>query len=224
MQYNTDRPHLKLREYGRSVQNLVAFIKSEPDKTKRSSYMATLVELMKQINPNISKDATEYDQKIWDDIFIISEFELDVDTPYPKPETSLLDRKPKRMKPYFNEIKFRHYGRSIEKLIEKAIELEDPKEREGAVVVIGKLMKSFYLTWNKENIEDEQVLMNIRRMSDNRLDINIATVKELRLFDMGKPILQGGQRPFRHQGKNQKSGHRNGPGNKQHQHRRRRPR
>jgi hypothetical protein len=207
MEYNTDRAHLKLREYGRSVQNLVKFIKAEPDKAKRTKHVETLVELMKMINPNLNKDATEYDQKIWDDVQIIADFELDVDSPYPKPDSSLLDRKPKRMKPYSNEIKFRHYGRSIEKLIEKAVDLDDPKERQGAVVVIGKLMKSFYQTWNKEVIEDEQVLANIKKLSDNKLDIDINTVKELRLFDMGKPTQQlGNQRPFRpfQGGKNKK--------------------
>jgi hypothetical protein len=209
MEYNTDRAHLKLREYGRSVQNLVKFIKAEPDKAKRTKHVETLVELMKMINPNLSKDATEYDQKIWDDVQIIADFELDVDSPYPKPDATLLDRKPKRMKPYSNEIKFRHYGRSIEKLIEKAVEMEDPKEREGAVVVIGKLMKSFYQTWNKEVIEDELVLNNIKKLSNSRLDIDINTVKELRLFDMGKPTQQlGGQRPHRpfQGGKNKKGG------------------
>jgi hypothetical protein len=187
MEYNTQRNHLKLREYGRNVQNLVAVIKNEQDKEKRSKHAATLVELMKMINPNLNKDTEDYDQKIWDDIFIISEFDLEVDSPYTQPEPSLLDKKPKRVPYASNQIKYKHYGRSIELLIEKAIQLEDPQEKEGAVIVIGKLMKSFFHTWNKDLIEDEQVLMNIRRMSNNQLDINIDNVKEFKLFDLGKP-------------------------------------
>ncbi len=187
MEYNTSRAHLKLREYGRNVQNLVAHIKQESDKEKRNAHAATLVELMKQVNPNLNKDTDEYDQKIWDDVFIISDFDLDVDSPFTKPEPSVLDRKPERINYFSNEIKYKHYGRSIELLIEKAIALEDPKEKEGAVIVIGKLMKSFFQTWNKDSIEDELVLKNIKRMSNDQLDIDIETVKELNLFDLGKP-------------------------------------
>jgi hypothetical protein len=187
MEYNTQRNHLKLREYGRNVQNLVAVIKNETDKEKRSKHAATLVELMKMINPNLNQDTQDYDQKIWDDIYIISEFDLEVDSPYTRPEPSLLDKKPQRVPYASNQIKYKHYGRSMELLIEKAILLEDPKEKEGAVIVIGKLMKSFFHTWNKDLIEDEQVLMNIKRMSDNKLDINIDNVKEFKLFDLGKP-------------------------------------
>ncbi len=187
MEYNTGRAHLKLREYGRNVQNLVTHIQNETDREKRSKQAATLVELMKQVNPNLNKDSAEYDQKIWDDVFIISGFDIDVESPFPTPEKSLLDKKPERLTYFSNEIKYKHYGRSIEMLIKNAIALEDPKEKEGAVIVIGKLMKSFFQTWNKDSIGDELVLKNIKKMSNDQLDINIETVKELNLFDLGKP-------------------------------------
>lgn len=217
MEYNTSRAHLKLREYGRNVQNLVAHIKEEKDKEKRNAHVSTLVELMKQVNPNLNKDTDEYDQKIWDDVFIISEFDLDVDSPFPKPEPSLLEKKPERLKYFSNEIKYKHYGRSIELLIEKAIALEDPKEKEGAVIVIGKLMKSFFQTWNKDSIEDEQVLKNIKRMSNDQLDINIETVKELNLFDLGKPQFKS-----RRNNNNKGGGKGRRPNNNNNQNRRRR--
>lgn len=183
LEYNTERPMLTLREYGRNVQNLVQHIKNEEDKEKRNKYAGLLVELMKMINPEFSKDAAEYTQKVWDDLFIISKFDLDVDSPFPIPEATILDRKPDRMRYQSNEIKYRHYGRSIQILIENAIALEDPKEKEGAIVVIGKLMKSFYQTWNRDNIEDEQVIKNIKQMSKDQLDIDIEKVKEYGLFD-----------------------------------------
>lgn len=182
-EYNTQRNHLTLREYGRNVQNLVAFIKTIDDKEKRNKYAALLVELMKMINPEFSKDASEYTQKVWDDLFIISKFDLDVESPFPIPESTILERKPDRMKYSLNSIRFRHYGKNIEILIKNAIALEDPKEKEGAVIAIGKLMKSFYQTWNKDNIEDEQVLKNIRQLSEDQLDIDINKVKEYGLFD-----------------------------------------
>ncbi|MFY0599738.1 MAG: DUF4290 domain-containing protein [Cyclobacteriaceae bacterium] len=188
LEYNTERDHITLREYGRNVQNLVKHIKTVEDKETRNKYASMLVELMKAVNPEFSKDANEYTQKVWDDLFIISKFDLDVEGPFPVPESTILERKPDKVNYHFNRIKFRHYGRSMEILIKNAIEIEDPKEKEGAVIAIGTLMKSFYQTWNKDSIEDEIVLKNIRQLSNNALDIDIAVVKEYGLFDSEKPV------------------------------------
>lgn len=183
MEYNTQRAHLKLREYGRNVQNLVAHLQTIEDKEERSKKAATVIELMKSLNPNINQNSNELDQKVWDDLHIISNFELDLDSDFEKPSAEVLTKKPERLKYFSNQPRFKHYGRSVEILIEQAIQMEDEKEREGAVVAIGRLMKSFYQTWNKDTIEDEQVLKNIKILSKNQLDINIETVKELGLFD-----------------------------------------
>ncbi len=199
LEYNTQRTNLKLREYGRNVQNLVAHLKAIDDKEERSKKANTLVELMKLINPDLNKESTENDQKIWDDLHIISDFELEIDSPFPKPDREVLNKKPDRLSYYSNEIKYRHYGRSVELLIDQAIAMEDDKEREGAVVSIGRLMKGFFQTWNKESIEDEQILKNIKQLSGGKLDIDINTVKELGLFDSEKKS-QG--RRFSNKGRN----------------------
>ena len=207
MDYNTQRDYLKLREYGRNVQNLVAHLKTIQDKEERNKKAATLVELMKSINPDLNKDSNEYDQKVWDDLYIISNFELDFEGPFPKPNAEILEKKPDRLKYASENIKFKHYGKGVERLIEQAVQMEDPKEREGAVVAIGRLMKSFFQTWNKDSIEDEQVLKNIKQLSNDKLDINIETVKELGLFDSDKKVPS---RNF----KNNKNGRRTGGGGK----------
>ncbi|WP_258103739.1 DUF4290 domain-containing protein [Marinoscillum sp. MHG1-6] len=186
LEYNTQREHLTLREYGRNVQNLVKFIKTVDDQEKRNKYAGLLVELMKAVNPEFSKDAAEYTQKVWDDLYIISKFDLEVEGPFPVPESTILDRKPDRVGYQSNNIKFRHYGRNIEILINNAIALEDPNEKEGAIIAIGKLMKSFYQTWNKDSIEDETVLKNIKQLSKDQLDIDIEKVKQYGLFDSEK--------------------------------------
>jgi hypothetical protein len=205
LEYNIGREQLRLREYGRNVQNLVKHIKETDDKEKRNKYAGLLVELMKQVNPEFSKDASEYTQKVWDDLFIISEFDLDVEGPFPVPESTILDRKPDRVPYQSNNIKFKHYGRSMEMLIENAIALEDPKEKEGAVIAVGRLMKSFYQTWNKDSIEDETVLKNIKQLSNNQLDIDIAKVKEYGLFDSEK-----GHRPSENNRNNNNRNRNNG--------------
>jgi len=211
LEYNTQRSGLKLREYGRNVQNLIAHLKTIDDKEERNKKAATLIELMKLINPDLNKESSENDQKIWDDLHIISDFELDIEGPFPKPDKEVLDKKPDRMKYYSNEIKYKHYGRSVELMIEQAIAMEDPKEKEGAVVSIGRLMKGFYQTWNKDAIEDEQVLKNIKKLSNDQLDINIETVKELGLFDSErKSSGSGGRRFSNNKGRNNKGGGKGG--------------
>lgn len=215
LEYNTERTQLTLREYGRNVQNLVAHIKTVDDKEKRNKLAATLVELMKMINPEFSKDAQEYTQKVWDDLFIISKFDLDVESPFPIPEATILDRKPDRMTYQSNEIRYRHYGRNIEILINDAIAMEDPAEKEGAIIAIGKLMKSFYQTWNKDNIEDEQVLKNIKQLSKDQLIIDIEKVKTYGLFDSEKRYSDNNNNNRHHnRNRNNKGGKRNHSNNK----------
>ena len=220
LEYNTQRSQLTLKEYGRNVQNLVAHIKTVEDKEKRNKLAATLVELMKMINPEFSKDAQEYTQKVWDDLFIISKFDLDVESPFPIPEVTILDRKPDRMKYQSNEIKFRHYGRNIEILINDAIAMEDPAEKEGAIIAIGKLMKSFYQTWNKDNIEDEQVLKNIKQLSKDQLDIDIEKVKANGLFDSEKRHYDNNNN--RHHNRNRNNNNNNKGGKRNHSNNKRR--
>ncbi len=205
LEYNTQREQLTLREYGRNVQNLIKFIRDTEDKEKRNKYAALLVDLMKQVNPELNKDSNDYNQKVWDDLFIISKFDLDVESPFPIPEATILDRKPDRLEYQSNEIKYRHYGRSVEILIENASKLEDPKEKEGAIIAIGRLMKSFYLTWNKDSIEDEQILKTINQLSKGELDMDINTIKEYGLFESERK-----ERTFdNNNNNNNRGGHRN---------------
>jgi len=183
MDYNTQRAQIKLKEYGRSIQDITQYLKQIEDRNTRNSYAASVVELMKQLNPNV-KDSPEYEQKVWDDLFIISSFDLDVDSPYPIPDATILQRKPNKVTYNSNNIKYKHYGRSIEILIGQAVAIEDKEEQFGAIVTIGKLMKSFYQNWNKETTEDEYVAKTIRELSGGKLEIDMERVKEYGLFDL----------------------------------------
>lgn len=179
--YNTERKSIRLKEYGRNIQKLVSHIKTIEEKEQRNAYAQTLTTLMKQINPNL-KSSQENDQKVWDDLYIISNFELDIEAPFPMPEKSALGRKPQPMGYKNSKIKYMHYGRSVEMMIAQAIQMEDAESKKSAIIHIGRLMKGFYNTWNKDNIEDEIILKQIRELSDNQLDINIEEVKEYGLF------------------------------------------
>lgn len=169
-----------LKEYGKNIQKLVDYITTVPDKAKRTEQSYTLVELMKQLNPQLKG---ENDQKLWDDLFIMSDFKLDVDSPFPMPEKELLGKKPQVVGYPEGEVKFKHYGRNIEKLIEKAIEIENDEDQETAIIYIGQLMRSFHSTWNRENFDDGIIIDDIKTLSKGKLHIDLEKVKENSLFE-----------------------------------------
>ena len=182
MIYNTSQEAIVLKEYGRNIQNIVSYLKTIEDRDKRTEMAHVTIDLMKQIAPAV-KETIETNQKLWDDLYIISGFDLDIDCPFPVPEKEILDRKPQRMPYANNRIKYRHYGLNIELLIKEAIKKEDPEERENAIIYIGKLMKSFYSSWNKDGIDDVVIVDNIKAISDGNLQIDLEKVKEGNLFE-----------------------------------------
>lgn len=181
--YNTQLGDVILKEYGRNIQKLVDHIITIDDREKRTRYAFAMIDLMKQISP-VPKDYPEYQQKLWDDLYIISDFRLDVDSPYPMPQKELLGKKPKAMEYNTGEVRFKHYGKGVELMIEKAIQLTDAEERDAAIISIGKIMKSFYSTWNKEVVDDIVILDNMRQLSKGKLDMDIQLIKDNGLFDV----------------------------------------
>ncbi|GGZ36285.1 hypothetical protein GCM10007049_32060 [Echinicola pacifica] len=169
-----------LKEYGKNIQKLVDHVTQLPDKAKRTEQSYTLVELMKQLNPQLK---AENDQKLWDDLFIMSDFQLDVDSPFPMPEKELLGKRPQLIGYPEGEVKFKHYGRNIEKLIERAVEIEDDEDQEIAIIYIGQLMRSFHTTWNRENFDDAIILDDIKSLSKGKLHIDLEKVRENGLFE-----------------------------------------
>ncbi|GAB3013237.1 DUF4290 domain-containing protein [uncultured Cyclobacterium sp.] len=179
---NNEKPKNKviLKEYGKNIQKLVDYVKTVPDQEKRTEYAYALVELMKQLNPLLK---TESDQKLWDDMYIMSDFSLEVDSPFPMPEKELLGKKPLPIGYPKGEVRYKHYGRNIEKLIAKAIEIEDDQEQETALIYIGQLMRSFHSTWNRENFDDAIIIDDIKSLSKGKLHIDLEKVKENGLFE-----------------------------------------
>jgi hypothetical protein len=199
-EYNTQRPQIILKEYGRNVQKLVAYLRTIPDKEKRTELARALIVLIKQLTP-ILKEQPENDQRLWDDLYIMANFDLDLNNPYPVPERDVLFKKPQRMDYPQTDIKYRHYGKNIERLIQEAVKKEDPQEREEAVIYLGKLMKTFYSNWNKENLDDSVILNDIKAMSGGKLSLDIEKVREDNLFEKLyrdrkklKPVVENGHR------------------------------
>ena len=141
-----------------------------------------MIELMKQINPAV-KETMETNQKLWDDLFIMADFDLDIDSPFPKPEPEMLKRKPARVRYNSHNIRYKHYGQNVLLLIKKAQEITDPEEKEALIIHLGRLMKSFYVTWNKETVDDSLILDNIKELSGQQLDFDLNRIREENLFD-----------------------------------------
>src|SRR5688500_6223432 len=180
--YNTQRPHIILKEYGRNVQKLVEYIRNNPNKEKRTEMAYTLIELIKQLTPTI-KDQPENPQRVWDDLFIIADFNLDINSPFPTPERDILFKKPQRVEYPQSQVRFKHYGKNIEKLVKEALKKEDEQERQDAIIYLGKLMKTFYGNWNKETLDDSVILKDIQLMSGGALKMTIDKVREDNLFE-----------------------------------------
>lgn len=180
--YNTQRPHIILKEYGRNVQKLVEYIRNNPSKEKRTELAYTLIELIKQLTPTI-KDQPENPQRVWDDLYIIADFNLDINSPFEVPSREILFKKPDKVDYPQSQVRFKHYGKNIEKLVKEALKKEDEQEREDAIIYLGKLMKTFYGNWNKETLDDSVILKDIQDMSGGALKMTIEKVREDNLFE-----------------------------------------
>ncbi len=188
------RGTLRLREYGRNIQNIVSHIKSVKEKDERTRLAKLLVELMKQINPYYT-ESEENAQTLWDHLYIIADYDLDIDSPFPPPQASMVNRKPKKMPYSKKSIKYRVYGHNLELLIEKAVEIEDPEKRKAAEIYLVRLMKTLYFNWNKEAVDDEVIAKQLRDISGGRLDPDIIMAREEGLLELNlKSNSQQGNR------------------------------
>ncbi len=165
------------------MQKLVDYLVQVEDRDQRTRNAHLMVELMRQIHPNM-KDNQDYSNKLWDDLYIMSGFRLDVDSPFPPPSPESVGRKPRRVNYATHNLRFRHYGRNLELMIEKAVKVEDEMERRAFVSYIAKMMKGFYAAWNKDNVDDNLVFEQLRDMSGGRLAAEIEYIRREGYLDV----------------------------------------
>jgi hypothetical protein len=171
MEYNSQREPLIIPEYGRNIQKMVTYAKTIEDREKRTEAAKFIVKVMASMNQQ-NKDAGDYQQTLWDHLFIISKFELDVDSPYPLPEKEILTRKPDKVHYSDNKIRFRHYGKNIEAIIKKATEFEDGPEKEALIHAIANHLKKSYLNWNRESVDDVAIEKHLEILSEGKLSLS----------------------------------------------------
>jgi len=168
MEYNTSREKLIITEYGRNIQKMIQHAQTIDDKEERSKIAKQIVGVMAMLNPG-PRDVIDFRHKLWDHLFLISNFKLDVDAPFPKPEAELLSAKPKRF-PYPQAAsRNRHYGKNVELAIEKVIAMEDGQPKQMAIRDLANFMKLCYLTWNTDTVNDEQIFRDLKKISGGKI-------------------------------------------------------
>lgn len=189
--YNTQRKRMALPEYGRNVQKMVDYVKTIEDRDERNRAAKTIISIMGNLNPHL-RDIVDFKHKLWDHLALIADFDLDIDSPYTIPEPSKFVEKPKPVPYRQSEIKYLHYGRIIELMIDAASEMEEGEEKEYLTTLIVNQMKKSYITWNRSQVADSVIIDNMNTLSHGRLKmtdgVKILEVRELMPPVKRKPI------------------------------------
>ncbi len=170
LEYNSDRNQLVIAEYGRHVQKMVEICMEEKDRAKRTEMANSIIGVMANIS-NQKKDATDFQQTLWDQLYIISDFKLDVDGPYPIPSREELFKKPEPLPYPQNHPKYRFYGNNISLMIDEAIKVEDGNLKDALVYTIANHMKKCFLNWNRDTVKDSVIFKHLEELSDGKLVI-----------------------------------------------------
>jgi hypothetical protein len=177
LEYNAERPHLIIPEYGRHLQKLIEQAVALEDRDERNKAAKYIISVMGSLNPHL-RDVPDFQHKLWDQIYIMSDFKLDVDSPYPTPSRELLEQKPDRLAYPQNFPKYRFYGNNIKYMIDVANKWEDGDMKTALIMVIANHMKKSYLSWNKDTVKDDVIFEHLYELSGGRINLQ-ATAEEL---------------------------------------------
>lgn len=182
MEYNTTRGAMAIAEYGRNIQRMIEQIAMLEDREERTNAAKFMVKVMAQMHPQ-GKDSGDFNHKLWDHLYIMSEFKLDVDGPYPPPSEEVLHTKPDPIPYQDGQITFRHYGKNIARMIAKVGEFEDGEEKDELAKAIANHMKKSYLSWNRESVTDDLIEEQLGILSEGRLklkeDVKLASTNDI---------------------------------------------
>jgi RNase H-fold protein (predicted Holliday junction resolvase) len=203
MEYNTARTKLAIPEYGRNIQKMIQHVIGIEDRRERTAAAHRIVEIMANMHPQV-KEESDYQHKLWDHLYFISDFQLDVDSPFPPPEKETIHRKPERLHYSENHIRFKHYGKHLEKMIKYAAALEDGPEKNELALMIANQMKRSYLNWNRDSVSDKMILKQLHELSDGKLNLG----EDVQLIGTGE--ILAGNRSNKKKKNTQNKGNNNG--------------
>jgi Domain of unknown function (DUF4290) len=171
MQYNTGRNYLSMKEYGRHIQRMVEYVLTIDDKEKRNQQSKIIIELMGVLNPHL-KNVEDFRHMLWDHLFFISDFKLDVDSPYPIPEKATYKAKTQPMGYPKRYPKYSHLGKNLEMVIDKALKEEDTEKKAGFAYSIAYYMKLSYSNWHKELVQDDSIRSELNSITGGQLEFS----------------------------------------------------
>ncbi len=193
MEYNTTRDKLIISQYGRNVQKLVKYALTIEDREKRTDFAKLIIQIMGQMNPG-ARDSGDFRHKLWDHLYVISDFKLDVDTSYPMPSPDVFTAKPEKIEYSGNNIKYKMYGSNVDKIIKEAIKYDDGPEKDALVHAIANHLKKSYLNWNRESVDDDLIFEHLEVLSDGKLklnkDLNLNSTSEILARHKTKKVVK----------------------------------
>lgn len=170
LQYNSERTSLIIPEYGRHMHVMVDQLLATEDREERNKKAKAIIGVMGNLNPHL-RDVPDFQHKLWDQLFIMSDFALDVDSPFEKPEREMLEQHPKPLKYPQNFPKYRFYGNNIKSMIDVALKWEEGEMKDALVFNIANHMKKCFLNWNKDTVDDQVIFNHLSELSDGQLSV-----------------------------------------------------
>ncbi len=170
LEYNTERAHLIIPEYGRHIQKMVDQCIALEDREERNKCAKSIISVMGNLNPHL-RDVPDFQHKLWDQLFIISDFKLDVDSPYPKPSIEELKQAPEPLSYPQNFPKYRFYGNNIKRMIDVAVTWEEGELKDALIYTIANHMKKSFLNWNKDTVEDDVIFKHLFELSNGAINV-----------------------------------------------------
>jgi hypothetical protein len=170
LEYNTEREHLIIPEYGRHLQKMINYAKSRETKEERNKIAKAIIAVMGNLQPHL-RDVPDFQHKLWDQLFIMANFEIDVDAPYGEPSQEEIQARPEPLKYPQNFPKYRFYGNNIKTMIDVAVGWDDGELKEALTYTIANHMKKCFLNWNKDTVEDDVIYNHLFELSNGKIDL-----------------------------------------------------
>ena len=170
LEYNTIREELIIPEYGRHIQKMINYASTRESKEERNKLANSIISVMGNLQPHL-RDVPDFQHKLWDQLFIMSDFKLDADSPFEKPSKEVLNAKPDPLSYPQNFPKYRFYGNNIKIMIDEAVKWDAGEMKEALVLTIANHMKKCFLNWNKDSVKDQVIFDHLYELSDSKIDI-----------------------------------------------------
>ena len=170
LEYNTEREHLIIPEYGRHMQKMINHAKTLETKEERNKVAKGIIAVMGNMQPHL-RDVADFQHKLWDQLFIMSNFELDADSPYEIPTKEIYEERPEVLEYPQNFPKYRFYGNNIKTMIDVANTWEDGDLKKALTYTIANHMKKCFLNWNKDTVEDTVIFNHLFELSEGKIDM-----------------------------------------------------